>query len=204
MYVVGLTGGIGSGKSTVANIFNKHFKIHVVDADLLAREVVVPDSPALKKITAHFGPNVLLPNGELNRSYLREYVFSNPEGKIWLEQLLHPLIRAEALKQIHTASSPYCIYMVPLLIEKNLFSMVDRILVVDIAPTLQLSRSAERDNQTTEQIKKIIESQISRAERLAHADDIIDNNGEIFKLETQVASLHQKYCVLADLKASKL
>lgn len=203
MYVVGLTGGIGSGKSTVANIFNAQFHIDVIDADQLARDVVAPNSPALQQIRERFSSDIIFADGNLNRTRLRELVFANSAEKIWLEQLLHPLIRQEALEQIKAASSTYCIYMAPLLIEKQLFSMVDRILVIDIKPELQLARTLVRDKQSQEQVQAIMTSQVSREQRLKHADDVIDNSGERSNLEAQVKTLHEKYCALAKIKASE-
>lgn len=202
MYVVGLTGGIGSGKSTVANLFEQH-QVRVVDADQIARDVVIPGSPALTQIVDHFGPEILLADGNLNRSRLRELIFNKPKEKVWLEQLLHPRIRDEAVKQIQQATSPYCIYMAPLLIENKLFTMVDRVLVVDISRELQFERASARDKQSWQNVEKIIASQVSREDRLKYADDVIDNSGELVNLEKQVEKLHQKYCELAELKKLK-
>jgi len=195
-FVVGLTGGIGSGKTTVANMFAKQ-GITLVDADIVAREVVAKGSRALKAICAHFGEAMLTPTGELDRQQLRQRIFSDDSARHWLNQLLHPLIRSTMLEQVASATSPYVIMVVPLLFENGLDSVVDRVLVVDVAPELQLSRTRARDKVDAAQVKNIINSQWSRAEKLSRADDIIDNQGEIADLTQQVLALHQRYLHLS-------
>ena len=195
-FIVGLTGGIGSGKTTVANLFAKH-GITLVDADIVARQVVQPDSRGLRAISAHFGPTILLPNGELDRAKLREQIFSTPSEREWLNQLLHPMIREEMLTQVANADSTYVILVAPLLFENGLDRLVNRTLLVDISPELQIQRTSERDNVSSEQVNNIINSQWSRADKLAKADDIIDNQGQISALECAVLALHQKYLQLS-------
>jgi dephospho-CoA kinase len=196
MYIVGLTGGIGSGKSTVAQCF-KDLNIDVIDADQIARDVVKPGSIAFNQVVNHFGSEAVQRDGELNRSFIRKQIFADLQKKNWLETLLHPLIHAEAHRQIHLSKDPYCLYMAPLLIENKLQSMVHRVLVVDVDPELQLHRAATRDKSHQEEIKKIIDSQIARQTRLDFADDIIDNSGDLGSLKQQVAALHRIYCELA-------
>lgn len=204
-YVVGLTGGIGSGKSTIADLFAA-LDVPIVDADIVAREVVAKGSPLLDKIAAHFGESILTSEKELNRAALREKIFQNEEEKQWLNQLLHPAIRAEMLQQLQQQTAEYVLFVVPLLIENKLTVLCDRILVVDVSPEIQLQRASMRDN-NPELIQRIINSQISRTERLAAADDIINNEGKLPQnlphLQQQVTELHQKYLYLAQQKREK-
>ena len=144
-YIVGLTGGIGSGKTTIANLF-ADLGVPLVDADVVAREVVAKDSPLLSKIVEYFGAQVLTEQGELNRAALRERVFSHDEDKLWLNNLLHPVIRERMKQQLAEQTAPYTLFVVPLLIENKLTALCDRILVVDVSPQTQLARSAQRDN----------------------------------------------------------
>lgn len=200
MFIVGLTGGIGSGKSAAANRF-RHHGVNVVDADQAARVVVEPGRPALAEIASHFGNHVIQPDGHLDRAALRKLVFDSPEERQWLEQLLHPLIRQEIVQalaasaQTHTA--PYAILESPLLIESGQSELVQRVCVVDIPEILQLERASARDGNSPEQIRKIMDAQLSRAERCAKADDILDNGGSLAALERQVDDLHQRYLQLA-------
>ncbi|OOF37226.1 dephospho-CoA kinase [Rodentibacter heidelbergensis] len=195
-YVVGLTGGIGSGKTTIANLFAE-LGVPIVDADLVAREIVAKGSPLLKQIVEHFGNNVLLENGELNRSALRQRVFSNEEEKNWLNNLLHPAIREAMLKQLSAQTSPYTLFVVPLLIENNLTELCQRILVVDVTPQTQLARAANRDQNNLEQIQRIMNAQVSREERLKWATDIINNDKDLAEnlphLKQKVLELHRFY-----------
>lgn len=195
-FVVGLTGGIGSGKTTVANLFAAE-GITLVDADIVAREVVAPGSKGLEAIVTHFGAEILTPEGELDRAKLRQRIFSHPEEREWLNQLLHPMIRQEMLAQVEKATSAYVIMVVPLLFENGLDRLVNRTLVVDISPELQINRTVKRDNVDAYQVNNIISSQCSRSEKLARADDIIDNQGEISTLKREVLALHQRFLQLS-------
>lgn len=192
MFTVGLTGGIGSGKSTAAARFAE-LGIDVVNADLVARNLVQPGTPALGEIAAHFGSEILQRDGQLNRSRLRDIVFSDARERRWLEQLLHPLIREQIMRALAASSSAYVILESPLLIESGWAALVDRICVLDLPATLQVKRACARDNNTPEQIDKIMQAQISRAERRARADDILDNAGTPAQLRRQVDKLHKKY-----------
>ncbi len=200
-YVVGLTGGIGSGKSTIAGLFAE-LGVPIVDADLVARQVVEKGSPLLAEIVAHFGPEILLKDGTLNRAALREKIFANEMQKHWLNQLLHPAIRHEMLRQLTAQQAPYCIFMVPLLIENNLTALCQRILVIDVLEHTQVERAGQRDNNQVEQIKRIMQSQVNRQERLKYADDVINNNEDLIaglpQLKQKVLDLHHLYLQLAE------
>ena len=196
MLVVGLTGGIGSGKSTVANLFNKH-NIPIIDADIVAREMTKPGTQALARIAKHFGPDILLKDGSLNRTSLRQIIFQDAKQRLWLENLLHPLIRIEMHKQIHTFSSPYCIAVIPLLLEVEFYSFINRILVVDAPEHLQIERTAKRDNVPPPHIESILKAQAKRHDRIAHAQDLIINDGKVEDLIPQVEKLHQNYLQMA-------
>ena len=195
-YIVGLTGGIGSGKTTIANLF-ADLGVPLVDADVVAREVVTKGSPLLSKIVEYFGAQVLTEQGELNRSALRERVFSHDEDKLWLNNLLHPSIRERMKQQLAEQTAPYILFVVPLLIENKLTALCDRILVVDVSPQTQLARSSQRDNNNFEQIQRIMNSQVSQQERLKWADDVINNDAELAQnlphLQQKVLELHQFY-----------
>lgn len=197
-FVVGLTGGIGSGKTAVSDAFAE-LGVDVVDADVIARDVVAPGSDGLNAIVSHFGPALLLADGSLDRSALRERVFHNPEEKNWLNNLLHPLIREGMTDAVSNARSRYCILAVPLLVENNLQHMVNRVLVVDCTESLQLQRATQRDGSNESTIRNIIASQANRQDRLAIADDVIDNSGTLDELKAQVKQLHLNYCHLADV-----
>lgn len=191
-YTVALTGGIGSGKSTIANEFLKN-GVSVVDADVIARQVVEPGTPALRAIAAHFGPETIQPDGTLNRRLLRERIFASPDDKRWLNALLHPLIHAETQRQIAGATSPYVLWVVPLLVENQLHTKADRVLVVDVSPETQISRTMARDGVTREHAEHILAAQATREARLAVADDVIDNNGAPDAVASDVARLHEAY-----------
>lgn len=195
MLTIGLTGGIGSGKSTVAKLFEKK-GITVIDADQIARDVTLPGTLALHKITEKFGPDILLPNQSLDRSKLRKLVFSDDHIRIWLEKLLHPLIREELQIKIKSVDSPYCIVMIPLLIESEPNPLIHRILVVDANKEEQLNRAATRDNQSNGEIYTILSKQATRAQRLKAADDVISNVGTLEDLQGQVDALHKYYMSL--------
>ncbi|MEG9531674.1 dephospho-CoA kinase [Mannheimia indoligenes] len=202
-YVVGLTGGIGSGKTTVSNLFAE-LGAEIIDADIVARQVVEKGSPLLAKIAEHFGQQILTAENELDRTALRQIVFNNETEKNWLNNLLHPAIRAEMVKKLQESTACYVIWVVPLLIENNLTEFCDRILVVDVSPEIQLERATKRDQSKTETIRKIMDSQVSREERLSYADDVIENNLPLEqglpKIQQQVKALHQQYLLLAGYK----
>ncbi|GAA3588176.1 dephospho-CoA kinase [Gibbsiella greigii] len=195
-YIVALTGGIGSGKTTVANAFAR-FGATIVDADVIARQVVEPGTPALATIAAHFGNEILQANGSLDRARLRQLIFNHPAEKAWLNQLLHPLIHQETQRQLALASRPYALWVVPLLVENDLHTRADRVLVVDADRETQLARTMARDGSSREQALNILSAQATRHQRLAVADDVIDNSGNLRDIEPAVALLHQRYLELA-------
>src|SRR3990167_9062508 len=192
MLVVGLTGGIGSGKTTVAKLFAQH-GIPIIDADKVAREITTAKSSAFQQIVTYFYEKITLANGELDRSKLREIIFSNPKQRLWLENLLHPLIRKEMEKQIKKLSSPYCLAIIPLLLEVEFYSFINRILVIDTAEHLQIKRVNARDQIPLSQIEAILKTQAKRQDRVNKAQDIITNNGKLDDLIPQVDKLHKKY-----------
>jgi len=192
MYRIGLTGGIASGKSTVAHLFAQH-GIGIIDADLIAREIVLPGQSAYKAIVAHFGENILEDHGNINRIKLKEIVFNHKEERLWLEKLLHPLIRNEMIARSNKVPSPYCIEVIPLLIETLPYPELNRILVVDVSVDTQIKRLKEREKLEDTLIKEILTAQISREERLSHADDVIENEGDLSSLTQAVNRLHQRY-----------
>ncbi|MEZ9820938.1 dephospho-CoA kinase [Shewanella sp. 10N.286.45.A1] len=191
-FIVGLTGGIGSGKTTVANLF-ADLGVVLVDADIVAREVVNPGSEGLAAIVEHFGADIQLSDGHLDRSMLRERIFNNDEQRLWLNGLLHPLIRETMLKNCKEAQSNYVIMVAPLLFENGLDRLVQRTLLVDISPQLQQQRTMARDDVSAKQVQNIIGSQATRAEKLSKADDVIDNQGEISALKCKVDALNSLY-----------
>ncbi len=199
MFLVGITGGIGSGKSTVAKLFS-NLGISVIDADQSAREVVKPGCPSLKEIEQHFGTEVILDTGELNRRALRERIFTNNAERQWLESLLHPLIFEYTKLQLANAPSDYAILESPLLLETTQKELVNRVLVVDVPENVQLERALLRDNATKQEIKAIMAAQISRSERLSRADDVILNDNGREDLDSQVLTLHQQYLTYAKQK----
>jgi dephospho-CoA kinase len=196
-FILGLTGGIGSGKTTVANLFAA-LGVDIVDADIVARDVVAIGSLGLNAIVEHFGQSILLDNGELNRAALRQEIFDNPEQRLWLNNLLHPLIRQKMFAYLEKTTSVYAILVAPLLFENELDRQVSKSLVVDIAPELQLLRTSARDSLDTSQIAKIVASQMSREQRLNKADFIIENNLDLEHLQLEVAKLHQTILVQCD------
>ena len=190
--IVGLTGGIGSGKSEVSRRF-ENLGIDVIDADVISRDVVSIGKPALNKIAVHFGQQILNTDKTLNRGKLRELIFNNQSEKKWLEDLLHPLVRTEIISQLNKSKSAYQILSSPLLLETSQQDIVDRILVVDADESLQISRAMQRDANNPDQIKKIMSTQMDRSKRCAKADDIISNHGDLDELDTQVKQLHSFY-----------
>ena len=197
VYLVGLTGGIASGKSLVSSHFEE-LGVVIVDADVIAHEVVRPDSQGLQAVIEHFGEEFLSADGSLDRAALRNHVFENASRRRDLEAILHPRIRDRMFRQAGEADSPYVILAVPLLIEGGLHKFVDRVLVVDVSEDTQRLRLAARDGSSAEQIEAILHSQCSRQTRLDAADDIIDNNGAMADVGPQVNDLHQLYLRLAN------
>ena len=201
--IIGLSGGIASGKTTVANLFNEHFNIDIVDADIVAREVVAVGSDGLKQITDHFGETILLEDGSLNRSKLRELIFSDPTEKQWLNDLLHPMIRNKIDSDLSKVTSPYGLLVAPLLVENQMQSMADRVLIVDVPTEVQIERTMSRDNVSKEQVTAILKSQASREQRLAVADDVIKNHTKNQELLPQITDLHQKYLAISTVDGSE-
>ncbi|ANQ55183.1 dephospho-CoA kinase [Vibrio parahaemolyticus] len=194
--VIGLTGGIASGKTTVANLFKQQFKIDIVDADIVAREVVEPGTSGLNAIIQHFGQDITHDDNTLDRAKLREKIFSNPEEKAWLNALLHPIIREKMIEDLQQVTSDYALLVVPLLVENNLDSLCDRVLVVDVEPETQISRTVKRDNVSEKQAHAILASQASRQQRLDIADDVVKNNPNDPDLLLQITDLHEKYLAM--------
>jgi len=195
-FVLGLTGGIGSGKSAASQWFESQ-GIAVVDADIVAREVVNIGQPALQQIQQAFGDWVLLEDGSLNRRALREYIFQSPEARKTLENITHPAIRTSIIQQLHAAQSPYAILVSPLLFETNQHELTQHTLLIDAAIELQIQRASQRDGQNVEQIQKIIAAQMPRGQKRAMADDIVLNDGELEHLYAHLTPLHEKYLQMA-------
>lgn len=191
-FILGLTGGIGSGKSAASAWFEQQ-GITVVDADIVAREIVQIGKPVLTQIQHCFGDWVLLDNGELNRHALREHIFNDPNARKTLEEITHPAIRQEIIKQLQHANSPYVILVSPLLFETNQHELVQHTLLIDTSEDIQIQRASQRDGQSIEQIKHIIAAQMPRLEKQKHADDIVLNDGHLEHLYQQLAVLHQQY-----------
>ncbi len=196
MLVIGLTGGIGSGKSTIAELFQQQ-GIEIIDADLISRELVEPGQPALTAIVEHFGEKLIDQRGQLKRTDLREIVFNDAKERHWLEQLLHPLIKDLLQQRIANFASAYCMLMSPLLLETEQNNLVDRILVVDVSKETQIERTIKRDISSRKTIEAIVASQIDRDKRLEIADDIIDNDNDTTHLLQEVKKLHQLYLAIA-------
>lgn len=194
-WILGLTGGIGSGKSAAAQHFID-LGVHAVDADHAARWVVEPGRPALAQIVAHFGAGILQADGQLDRTALRTQIFQHPEQRRWLEALLHPLIRQEIISNLAKAESPYAILGSPLLVESGQHLLTQRVLVVDAPEQLQLQRTMQRDHTSAEQVQAILKAQASREERLRHADDVLLNDRDINWLQAEVERLHRFYLSL--------
>lgn len=196
MLVIGVTGGIGSGKTAATDRFQT-LGIKVVDADLASRVVVEPGRPALQAIAEHFGAGVISADGTLDRRALREIVFANPDERKWLERLTHPLIAQEIVQQIQSSTSPYTILASPLLLESGQSRMAQRVLVVDVPEAVQIARTTRRDNTDEAGVKAIIAAQMKREDRLAKADDVIVNDQSLEALHAAVDQLHQHYLELA-------
>lgn len=195
-WVLGLTGGIGSGKSAISAMFEK-LSITVVDADIVAREVVLPGSLGLKQITAHFGEDILTSEGTLDRAKLRAIIFENEAEKQWLNALMHPLIRESMLTQLAQATSDYVILVAPLLFENGLEQYCSHTLLIDVPVDVQIARTTARDKVSIEQAKKIIASQMSRENKQQKANDILDNNRPLTEVANDVKTLHQGYLQLS-------
>jgi len=196
MLIVGLTGGIGSGKTLVSDYF-KSLDIVVVDADVVSRQVVEPGTEALGKIAEKFDKDILNSDGTLNRRVLRNIIFNNPNEKQWLENLLHPLIGLETARQLQNSQSAYTVFVSPLLIEIGQYKMTNRILVVDAPENLQVSRTVERDDTQAENVQAIMDTQATRQRRLEMADDVILNDGDINSLHKKIDDLHKLYLKLS-------
>lgn len=190
--IIGLTGGIGSGKSAAGAVFTR-LGIGCVDADLVARQVVEPGEPALHSIVEHFGTALLDANGELNRAALRERIFKDNAERLWLEKLLHPLIRERMREQLAAQTSPYAILVAPLLFENDLDRGCDASVLIDVAEDIQIRRVVSRDGGDETLARAIIERQMSRSEKRARADYIIDNSGTLAELDEAVLALHHVF-----------
>jgi dephospho-CoA kinase len=196
-FVVGVTGGIGSGKTTVCREFQK-LGAPMIDTDQVAREVVAPGMPGLAAVVAAFGPEVLTADGQLDRRRVRQLVFATPDLRLRLEGILHPLIRQATDAQVAAAGYPYCLVCIPLLVERGGGNRVDRVLVIDCPPEVQTARVMVRDELTAPEVAAIMRSQASREDRLAAAHDVLENSGDIANLRPQIAALHARYLQLAD------
>jgi len=199
MLIIGLTGGIGSGKSTVARYFER-LGVPVIDAAVVARDVVSPGSDALHDIVECFGDEVLHPDRTLDRGRLRTLVFDDPERRAVLERILHPRIYAEMRRRIAALSAPYCIAVIPLLLETGRRDFVDRVLVIDVSEELQRARVEKRDRTDAAMVTAIMQAQVDRDSRRRAADDLISNDGDLAALERQAAALHHRYLALAAAK----
>lgn len=196
MLRIGLTGGIGSGKSTVAAFFAKH-AVPIIDADAIAHQLTRPGGNAIEPISKAFGADMLAPDKSIDRKRLAARVFNDPAQRVRLEAILHPMIRAEMQGAIRQLKTPYCLLVIPLLLETQQHDLVDRILVVDVDENTQLQRTQARDGRSADEIRAILAAQIERSQRLKQADDYITNNGDLTALQAQVEVLHQKYLSLA-------
>ena len=197
MLIIGLTGGIGSGKSVASDKF-KSLGITVVDADVASRTVVEPGKPALKEIQDHFGSGIITAEGKLDRNKLREIIATDPKERKWLESVLHPKIGEQITKEISESTSVYTLFVAPLLLETNSQEMCSRVVVVDVPKDVQIQRTAKRDKVSSNQVEQMVAAQMKREKRLEKADDVLLNNGTIEDLEKQVEELHKKYIQMAE------
>ena len=196
VFKVGLTGGVASGKTTVSNLF-RELGVEVIDADILARKLLDKGSTCYQQVLNEFGGDVITENGQIDRPWLRQRIFSDPAAKKKLESILHPLVRLQMQALAEDSSGPYCILSIPLLVETGMQDMVDRVLVIDLDEIQQLSRLRARDQIDTRQARNMLNNQCLREQRLAIADDIIDNHGTTATLNKQVHQLHQFYLDLS-------
>ena len=190
-FILGITGGIASGKTTATKTLEA-LGIEVVDADIIARDIVSKNAPALATIVEHFGSSILLKSGELDRARLRDIIFANPTEKRWLENLLHPIVRKQIIQQLSAIKSPYGVLSSPLLFEKEQQALVNRTLVIDAPIETQNTRAALRDNVNQQQINRIMNTQLSREERNKKANDIISNTGNIEELQEKITVYHNQ------------
>ena len=193
--VIGLSGGIGSGKTAVSDRF-KALGIHVVDADIAARTIVEPNKPAWQDIKEFFGPEVLLQDRTLNRAWLRQQVFADIDKRKKLEEFTHPRIRAEIIRDLGNSNSAYTLLVSPLLIESGQLKLVEKVIIIDVPEALQIERTCSRDNNDSAQVKRIIAAQLPREKRLEHADWVIDNSEPLETLDARIESLHQELLTL--------
>ena len=192
MLIIGLTGGIGSGKSVASDKF-KSLGIDVVDADVASRTVVESGKPALKEIQDHFGSGIITAEGKLDRNKLREIIATDAKERKWLESVLHPKIGEQITKEISESTSVYTLFVAPLLLETNSQEMCSRVVVVDVPKDVQIQRTAKRDKVSSNQVEQMVAAQMDREKRLENADDVLLNSGTIEDLEKQVEELHNKY-----------
>ena len=197
MLIIGLTGGIGSGKSVASDKF-KSLGITIVDADVASRTVVEPGKPALKEIEDHFGSGIITAEGKLDRNKLREIIATDPEERKWLESVLHPKIGEQITKEISESTSVYTLFVAPLLLETNSQEMCSRVVVVDVPKDVQIRRTAKRDKVSPNQVEQMVAAQMEREKRLEKADDVLLNSGTIEDLEKQVEELHKKYIQMVE------
>jgi dephospho-CoA kinase len=197
MLKIGLTGGIASGKSAACQVFSMQ-GVPIIDADVIAHDIVVPGSPCYQQIVDFFGSNILHADRQLNRQLLRTKIFSDSTSKAKLESILHPIIRQKLIEKSEQVDAPYCIMVIPLLIEAKMTDLVDRVLVIDINTELQITRLCQRDGLSVSEAKNILSQQSSRQSRINHADDIIFNDASLDKLSDAVIQQHYKYIELAN------
>jgi len=202
MLIVGLTGGVGCGKTTVADSF-KRYQIPIIDADEITRDLVIPGAPILQRIVTQFGAGIVRSDGQLDRRKLRQVIFENPSKRKQLERLLHPEVRKQIQRWIKTQSAPYCLVVIPLLVESGMDAIVDRVLVVDCDARHQIERVVSRDDCSKEQVRAIMATQTSSEARLAKATDVIHNNDDMAKIHTQVDTLHLRFLDLATKRLRK-
>ena len=197
MLIIGLTGGIGSGKSVASDKF-KSLGVAVVDADVASRTVVEPGKPALKEIQDHFGSGIITAEGKLDRNKLREIIATDAKERKWLESVLHPKIGEQITKEISESTSVYTLFVAPLLLETNSQEMCSRVVVVDVPKDVQIQRTAKRDKVSSNQVEQMVAAQMDREKRLEKADDVLLNSGTIEDLEKQVEELHKKYIKMVE------